>query len=86
MASYTEDQIITSDPRQLLEIEQAKQEFNSSLAQVMVPRLSLKKIRRKSSFGRLADAPDSDHSAFQRCFAVGLGVVPALFKDNNEYE
>lgn len=32
VASYTEDQIITSDPRQLLEIEQAKQEFNSSLA------------------------------------------------------
>ncbi len=26
-ASYTEDQIITSDPRQILEIEQAKQEF-----------------------------------------------------------
>jgi conjugal transfer ATP-binding protein TraC len=26
-ASYTEDQIITSDPKQLLEIEQAKQEF-----------------------------------------------------------
>jgi len=28
VASYTEDQIITSDPRQLLEIEQAKKEFN----------------------------------------------------------
>lgn len=27
VASYTEDQIITSDPRQLLEIQQAKQEF-----------------------------------------------------------
>ncbi len=27
VASYTEDQIITSDPRQLLEIEQAKEEF-----------------------------------------------------------
>lgn len=27
VASYTEDQIITSDPRQLLEIEDAKQEF-----------------------------------------------------------
>lgn len=27
-ASYTEDQLITSDPRQLLEIEQAKKEFN----------------------------------------------------------
>ncbi len=27
VASYTEDQIITSDPRQLLEIEQAKKEF-----------------------------------------------------------
>ncbi|OJI06372.1 conjugal transfer protein TraC [bacterium CG10_46_32] len=27
IASYTEDQIITSDPRQLLEIEQAKKEF-----------------------------------------------------------
>lgn len=30
VASYTEDQIITSDPRQLLEIEAAKQEFNSA--------------------------------------------------------
>lgn len=28
VASYTEDQIITSDPRQLLEIEQAKREFD----------------------------------------------------------
>jgi type IV secretory pathway VirB4 component len=27
VASYTEDQIITSDPRQILEIEQAKKEF-----------------------------------------------------------
>ncbi len=30
-ASYTEDQIITSDPRQLLEIESAKKEFDASL-------------------------------------------------------
>jgi conjugal transfer ATP-binding protein TraC len=29
VASYSEDQIITSDPRQLLEIEQAKREFDS---------------------------------------------------------
>ena len=29
VASYSEDQIITSDPRQLLEIEQAKREFES---------------------------------------------------------
>jgi type IV secretory pathway VirB4 component len=28
VASYSEDQIITSDPRQLLEIEQAKKEFD----------------------------------------------------------
>jgi hypothetical protein len=27
IASYSEDQIITSDPRQLLEIEQAKRDF-----------------------------------------------------------
>jgi len=26
-ASYTEDQLITSDPKQLLEIEEAKREF-----------------------------------------------------------
>lgn len=32
VASYTEDQIITSDPRQLLEIEQAKEEFNQAFA------------------------------------------------------
>jgi len=33
VASYTEDQIITSDPRQLLEIEEAKKEFNEEFAQ-----------------------------------------------------
>ena len=27
VASYTEDQLITTDPKQLLEIEQAKKEF-----------------------------------------------------------
>lgn len=32
VASYSEDQLITSDPRQLLEIEAAKQEFEESLA------------------------------------------------------
>lgn len=31
IASYSEDQIITSDPRQLLEIEQAKKEFNEEI-------------------------------------------------------
>ncbi|MFA6171170.1 MAG: DUF87 domain-containing protein [Patescibacteria group bacterium] len=31
VASYTEDQLITSDPRQLLEIEEAKKEFAQSL-------------------------------------------------------
>ena len=31
VASYTEDQLITSDPRQLLEIEQEKREFNSNM-------------------------------------------------------
>jgi type IV secretory pathway VirB4 component len=31
VASYTEDQLITSDPRQLLEIEEAKKEFEESL-------------------------------------------------------
>ncbi|MDP2683553.1 MAG: ATP-binding protein, partial [bacterium] len=30
VASYTEDQIITSDPRQLLEIEEAKKEFDEA--------------------------------------------------------
>ncbi len=33
VASYTEDQIITSDPRQLLEIEAAKKEFTESQQQ-----------------------------------------------------
>jgi len=32
VASYTEDQIITTDPRQLLEIEEAKKEFEESLS------------------------------------------------------
>lgn len=31
IASYTEDQLITSDPKQLLEIEKAKKEFESQL-------------------------------------------------------
>lgn len=33
VASYTEDQLITSDPRQLLELEEAKREFNESMEQ-----------------------------------------------------
>lgn len=33
VASYIEDQLITSDPRQLLEIEQAKKEFEASMDQ-----------------------------------------------------
>jgi len=33
VASYTEDQLITSDPRQLLEIEEAKREFDQTLEQ-----------------------------------------------------
>jgi len=37
VASYTEDQIITSDPRQLLEIEEAKKQFDQSLAQEGMP-------------------------------------------------
>ena len=32
VASYTEDQLITSDPKQLLEIEEAKREFNENTA------------------------------------------------------
>ncbi|MDD5567194.1 MAG: ATP-binding protein [Patescibacteria group bacterium] len=32
VASYTEDQVITSDPKQLLEIEAAKKEFEQSMA------------------------------------------------------
>ena len=32
VASYTEDQLITSDPRQLLEIEKAKKEFEEKMA------------------------------------------------------
>ncbi len=31
VASYTEDQLITTDPRQLLEIEQAKKDFDTQL-------------------------------------------------------
>ncbi|NQU77218.1 DUF87 domain-containing protein [Candidatus Falkowbacteria bacterium] len=33
VASYAEDQLITSDPRQLLEIEQAKKEFEEEMSQ-----------------------------------------------------
>jgi len=35
VASYTEDQLITSDPRQLLEIEEAKKQFDENLNQEM---------------------------------------------------
>lgn len=34
VASYTEDQLITSDPRQLLEIERAKKEYAESLKEI----------------------------------------------------
>jgi type IV secretory pathway VirB4 component len=34
VASYTEDQLITSDPRQLLEIEEAKKEFAAEMATI----------------------------------------------------
>lgn len=37
VASYTEDQLITSDPQQLLEIEAAKKDFESSLANEPAP-------------------------------------------------
>ncbi len=37
VASYTEDQIITSDPRQLLEIEEAKRQFDQTLEQEGAP-------------------------------------------------
>lgn len=33
VASYTEDQLITSDPKQLLEIEKAKKEFNDQMGE-----------------------------------------------------
>jgi hypothetical protein len=33
IASYTEDQLITSDPRQLLEIEAAKKEFAEQMGE-----------------------------------------------------
>ncbi len=33
VASYTEDQLITSDPRQLLELEEAKKDFEESLSE-----------------------------------------------------
>ncbi len=36
VASYTEDQIITSDPRQILEIEEAKKEFEKSLGEEII--------------------------------------------------
>lgn len=35
VASYTEDQLITSDPKQLLEIEEAKREFDEAQAKEM---------------------------------------------------
>ncbi|MBI1961558.1 MAG: ATP-binding protein [Parcubacteria group bacterium] len=41
VASYTEDQIITSDPRQLLEIEQAKKEFAQQNAGPEEPQIPL---------------------------------------------
>jgi hypothetical protein len=37
VASYAEDQLITSDPRQLLEIEEAKKEFEQAMDQGRLP-------------------------------------------------
>ncbi len=37
IASYTEDQLITTDPRQLLEIEEAKKEFSREVARAAPP-------------------------------------------------
>jgi hypothetical protein len=37
IASYTEDQLITSDPRQLLEIEDAKQQFQAEQMAINQP-------------------------------------------------
>jgi hypothetical protein len=33
VASYTEDQLITSDPKQLLEIEKSKKEYEEKMGQ-----------------------------------------------------
>jgi conjugal transfer ATP-binding protein TraC len=37
VASYTEDQIVTTDPKQLLQIEQAKKEFQASMQEEAKP-------------------------------------------------
>ncbi len=37
VASYTEDQLVTSDPRQLMEIEKAKKEFEQQMLEVKKP-------------------------------------------------
>lgn len=42
VASYTEDQLITSDPRQLLEIEQAKKEFEEAMGTQETEKVSAK--------------------------------------------
>lgn len=34
VASYTEDQLVTTDPKQLLELEQAKKEFAEQQNQI----------------------------------------------------
>ena len=47
VASYTEDQIITSDPRQLLEIEEAKRQFDQSLAQEGMPEDTMAQAEKK---------------------------------------
>ncbi|MEI8103921.1 MAG: conjugal transfer protein TraC, partial [Candidatus Moraniibacteriota bacterium] len=36
IASYSEDQIITSDPRQLVEIEEAKREFDAENGEITI--------------------------------------------------
>ncbi|PIR92782.1 conjugal transfer protein TraC [Candidatus Falkowbacteria bacterium CG10_big_fil_rev_8_21_14_0_10_43_10] len=38
VASYTEDQLITTDPRQLLEIEEAKKEFDEQMNNTISPK------------------------------------------------
>ena len=61
VASYAEDQIITSDPKQLLEIEQAKQEFRAQYA----PRASAEALSSAAAAGERSQTPQGQQPVAQ---------------------
>ena len=81
MVSYTEDQIITSDPAQLMAIKKAKEEFN--LAQKIMPpnirQIEEGKMSRLSQARNIAklgkDAFDASHGSPKAILSLGKDLA-----------